>query len=191
METMLRAPVPPTQRKLKRVEFEYLAKIGAFDRERVELIFGVVMHMSPIDSTHNESVRRITRHLTLALHARATVTCQGSFAASDESEPQPDISICPLADYWDANPERAHLVIEVAKSSLQLDRTTKATLYATAAVDEYWIVDLEAGVVEVYRDAVNGRWRSLVTLGRGATLQMLAFPDVTIAVADIVPPLSP
>jgi Uma2 family endonuclease len=191
MEAMSHEPAPLIQRRLKRVEYDHLAASGAFAQERVELIHGLVLQMSPIDSTHNESVDRIDELLKAAVAGRARVRCQGAFAATDDSEPEPDIYVCPLGDYWRAHPDRAYLVIEVANSSLPYDRTTKASLYATAAVDEYWIVDLEAGVVEVYRDAVNGRWRSLVTLGRGATLQMLAFPDVTIAVADIVPPSSP
>jgi Uma2 family endonuclease len=122
------------------------------------------------------------------LEGRARVRCQGAFAATDDSEPQPDIYVFPLGDYWRANPDRAYLVIEVARTSLEYDRDTKSALYGVSQVDEYWIVNHVEGVIEVYRDRHNGRWRTMTTHQRGDTIAMLAFPDVQIDVSDVLPP---
>jgi Uma2 family endonuclease len=68
------------------------------------------------------------------------------------------------------------------------DKGPKALLYGLADVDEYWIVNHVDAVVEVYRDRHAGEWRHKSTHQRGETIAMLAFPDVAIAVAEILPP---
>lgn len=176
-------------RPLRRTEYEQLAAAGAFEDERVELLFGQLVVMSPTDPTHDTSVMVLNRLLVRALGERAWVRPQCSFAASDESEPLPDLVVCADASYWREHPTRAQLVVEVARSSLRKDRKVKAPLYAGASVDEYWIVDLEGGCLLVLRDSDGeGDWRSRQTLHRGETVSPLAFPDVVIAVADILPP---
>lgn len=191
MEAMSGESVPITNqplRKLKRVEYEKLVAQGVFERERVELTFGMVVAMSPIDPSHSRSTTRIARSLTIALQDRAEVLCQQPLAATDDSEPEPDIYVTPLGDYWHEHPSRAYLVVEVASSSLRYDRSEKALLYSISEVDEYWIVDLVNGLVEVRRERDRGTWRSIATYRRGDTVHMLAFPDVGIAVSEILPP---
>jgi Uma2 family endonuclease len=175
-------------RPLKRVEYEKLAAEGFFKDERVELVFGVVVAMTPIDPAHGESVDRLDDMLRRQLAGRARVRCQGAFAATEDSEPQPDIYVFPNGDYWDAQPDRAYLVIEVARSSLDYDRDTKSLLYGVSQVDEYWIVNHAEDVIEVYRDRHDGRWRTMTTHRRGETIAMVGFPDVQIAVTDVLPP---
>lgn len=176
-------------RPLKRVEYEKLAADGCFLNERVELLFGMVVEMSPIDPAHRESVRRIDAILQRMLGDRAHVTCQGPFAATDDSEPEPDIYVSPVGDYWRAHPSRALLVVEVARSSLRQDRGPKALLYSISEVDEYWIVNHVDACVEVYRGRqLDGSWTSCTTHGRSETIAMLAFPDVALAIAEILPP---
>jgi Uma2 family endonuclease len=175
-------------RPMKRVEFEKLAADGYFERERVELLFGAVVPMPPPNPEHDESTSLVFERLLDRLRTRARVRVQCGFAASDVSEPLPDVVVCPLQDYWREHPAKAFLIIEIARSSLRLDRGPKATLYGLAEVDEYWIVNHIEGVVEVYRDRQNGVWRSKQTYGRGSTIAMLAFPDVTVEVTAILPP---
>lgn len=184
-ETILRTE---SYRPLKRVEYERLAAEGFFDDERVELLFGVVVPMSPIDPAHSESTTRIAEALRLGLATRARVREQNPLAASDISEPEPDVAVVPYADYWNEHPAKAFLIVEVARSSLRKDKGPKATLYGLAEVDEYWIVNHVESVVEVYRDRHNGEWRQRTTHQRGETIAMLAFPDVQIAVSEILPP---
>ncbi len=185
-EVILRTePVRP----LKRVEYERLAAEGFFEDEQVELLFGMVVPMTPVDPAHPESVYRVRRALERQLGERAYVRDQSPYAASDISEPQPDIAVVPAIEYWREHPTRAFLVVEVARSSLRRDKGPKALLYGLAEVDEYWIVNHVDGVVEVYRDRHNGEWRQRTTHQRGDTIAMSAFPDVTIAVAEILPPV--
>lgn len=176
-------------RRYTRAEYDDLVAKGAFLDERVELVFGVVVQMSPIGPSHRESTRRLHELLQAALRGRASIYCQAPIAATSDSEPEPDVYITPLGSYWHVHPSRAHLVIEVANSSLEYDRTEKAQLYGIAEVDEYWIVDLVHELVEVRRDRDAGVWRTITTCRRGETLKMLAFPDVTIAVSQILPPV--
>ena len=176
-------------RPLKRVEYEHLATEGYFDDERVELLFGVVVAMAPIDPSHAESTDEVRTALARALGDRARVMGQRPFAASEISEPEPDVFVVPVGPYWKAHPERAYLVIEVARSSLRDDRVVKALLYGSSSVDEYWIVAVDEGFVEVYREPLSGGWQTKLTYQRGEVLSMSAFPDVKIAVSDLLPPI--
>lgn len=180
---------PERIRPLRRVEYDKLVALGAFDDERVELLHGQLVAMSPTDPSHDTSIAELARRLYVTLGERAIVRVQSSFAASDDSEPLPDLIVAPTGNYWRDHPARALLVIEVARSSLRKDRGVKARLYGTVDVDEYWIVDVVRGSVDVCRDPDGeGGWRSRRTAGRGEVIEIAAFPDVVIAVDDIVPP---
>lgn len=189
---MVMPQVPPIEhqpiRRMKRAEYDLLVKQGVFGNERVELIFGQVVAMSPIDPAHREAVAAIHEKLLFALTGRARVYSHAPLAATDDSEPETDTYVTPLGDYWDDHPSRAYLVVEVARSSLEYDRGEKAFLYGISQVDEYWIVDQVHGLVEVRRDRQDGTWRTITTHRRGESISPLAFPDVAIAVADILPP---
>jgi len=176
-------------RRYSRAEYDDLVAKGTFQDERVELVFGQLVQMSPVDPRHAESTGILHEKLLLALMNRAKVRCQSPIAATDDSEPEPDVYVTPLGDHWSAHATRAYLVVEVANSSLAYDRNEKALLYGISDVEEYWIVDLVNGLVEVRRDRDAGVWRSITTLRRGDTLRMLAFPDVEIAVSEILPPV--
>ena len=175
-------------RGIKRSEYDALVRLGVFGRERVELMFGTVVQMSPIDPAHCEAVAVLDELLQRALAGRARVRCQASFAATEDSEPEPDIYVTPIGNYWKEHPSRAHLVIEVSRSSLAYDRNEKVFLYGISEVDEYWIVDQVNDLLEVRRDRREGRWSSVQTFRRGESVALLAFPDVSIAVSDLLPP---
>jgi len=177
---------PEQFRPLRRVEYEQLVALGTFDGERIELIDGALRHMSPIGPPHAATVELLTELLVLALVGRARVRVQTSFAASELSEPEPDFCIVPRDDHHLAHPSAAHLIIEVADSSLGYDREEKALLYAACNVPEYWIVNLRERVVEVYREPAADGYRQLTTVPKGARLQLLAFPSVELAVDDFL-----
>ncbi|MCW5807835.1 MAG: Uma2 family endonuclease [Deltaproteobacteria bacterium] len=177
------------ERLLRRADYERLAAEGAFTHQRVELLFGRVVAMTPINAPHRWSVYSVHEQIRRAVGRRAHVLCQTSFAASEISEPEPDICVIPTGpDYWREDPTRALLVVEVADSSLPRDRGIKRELYALADVDEYWIVDLAHGCIEVYRDRLAGRWETVSVHHRGDAVAMFALPDVAIFVDDVVPP---
>jgi Uma2 family endonuclease len=173
-------------RPLRRVEYDRLVALGTFDGERIELIRGALRRMSPIGPPHTSTVDRLTRLLVLALADFAWVRVQGSFAADDLSEPEPDFCIFPLGDYDTAHPSEAHLIVEVSDSSLDYDRGEKAQLYAACGVPEYWVVNLVERVVEVHREPATDGYRQITTVPKGARLRLLAFPDVELAVDDFV-----
>jgi Uma2 family endonuclease len=182
-------PVPLDRlRPLKRVEYERLAELGAFRDEKVELVYGRIIRMSPIGGPHRYGVSRLNELLVRALEGRARVEIQMSFAASDDSEPEPDVAVVPLGDYLEAPPSVAFLLIEVAQSSLADDRGWKATLYAACGVPEYWIVNLVDDVIEVYREPGAEGYARVTRHGREEELRVPGFEDVVVHVCEVLPP---
>ncbi|HSN27661.1 MAG TPA: Uma2 family endonuclease [Kofleriaceae bacterium] len=175
-------------RRMKRVEYEQLVKDGFFGDERVELLFGVVVEMVPPSPQHEESLYRVRRYLERQLGERALVRNAAPFAASDDSEPQPDVFVHAPGEYWHAHPERALLVVEISRSSLAIDRRVKSVLYANGSADEYWIVSHDDDFVEVYRRPNGDSWGSITRHGRGESIAPLAFPDVLVPIDEILPP---
>jgi Uma2 family endonuclease len=123
-----------------------------------------------------------------ATTGRAEIGIQLPFAASDDSEPEPDVYLVPPGDYLDDHPHQAFLIIEVADSSLRFDLRVKAELYARSQVTEYWVVDLAAGVVRVHRDPAGGLYGTVTSVARDGAITLAAFADVTVRVDDLLPP---
>jgi Uma2 family endonuclease len=177
---------PERVRPLKRVEFERLAEAGLFDDERIELLGGVIVEMSPQDPRHSATIERLSGELQRAVGARASVRVQLPFAASEDSLPEPDIAVVPRLDYDDAHPDRAFLLAEVASSSLRKDRSLKADLYARAAVPDYWVVNLAERHVEVHTLPRAGVYTAVKIARPGDLLRPSAFDGVSIAVSDFL-----
>ena len=165
-----------------------MAELGFFQGERVELIHGTVVRMSPIGPSHSDPVDLLTEMFVLALAGRARVRIQQPLLADDDSEPEPDVALVPLGSRAKEHPREAYLVVEVADSSLAYDRETKAPLYAASGVRELWIVDVRARTVEVHSDPSHGRYTSVTSHGVEATLRPEAFPEVAVEVARVFPP---
>jgi Uma2 family endonuclease len=158
--------------------------------ERVELIRGEIMQMSPPGRRHRAFVNNLNELLVTRLAGQAIVSVQNPVALTDDTEPQPDLHLLrrrPVS-YKDreAWPEDTLLVIEVADSSLRYDRTTKLGIYAEAAIPEYWVVDCTAEAIEVYRSPEGSRYREVSRIaGADATITLHVLPDVTLRLADI------
>ncbi len=172
-------------------DYYRMAEAGVLgEDDRVELIEGEIVEMSPSGSRHAGCVNWLAHHFIRALQDRAVVAVQNPIRVSDISEPQPDLVLArPRQDSYRSahpRPEDVLLVIEAGDSSLPVDRTVKAPLYAVAAISEFWIVDLEDGALEVFRDPSPSGYRSVQRFARGDTVHPLAFPDLQIAVEDIV-----
>jgi Uma2 family endonuclease len=161
--------------------------LGLFEDERVELLYGVLVSMSPQGPAHNEVIDRLTECLVPALLGRARVRIQGAFAASEDSQPELDVAVFPRDNYREAHPTHALLVIEVSELSSDKDRGIKKELYAAAGVPEYWIVNLAERVVEIYARPENGFYADAHIKGPQGILSPLAFPDVSLRVADLLP----
>jgi Uma2 family endonuclease len=172
-------------------EYYKMGEAGVFAHDvRVELIDGVIYDMPPIGPEHAGSVDALGDGLRDALGRSVIVRRQNPLHAGDRSEPQPDLMIVRYRkDYYRAEhptPDDVLLIIEVADSSLAFDRTTKGSAYARAALREYWILDLVHHELIVHRVPRDGQYQRIERLTRGDSITPIAFPDVTIAVADLL-----
>jgi Uma2 family endonuclease len=177
---------PERVRPLKRAEYERLVAEGAFDDERVELLGGVIVEMSPRDPRHDFAIERLTALLFELGRGRASVRPQLSFVASDDSVPEPDLALVPIADYSAAHPTTALLVIEVSNASLRKDRSIKAEIYARAGVPEYWVVDLTGRCVEVRTEPQDGVYTKLMTARPGEWLSVGSLGGGALEVSDFL-----
>ncbi len=162
-----------------------MGELQFFEGERVELIHGTVVRMSPVGPSHSSVVGRLNEILLPALLGRATVRIQQPWIAYDDSEPEPDIAVVPLGRYNERHPDTALLVVEVGETSLAYDRETKGPLYAASGVAEYWIVDLPGRAVEVYRNPEGGRYAHVRRVVAGESVGPCAFSDLAFAVNDL------
>lgn len=175
-------------RPLKRSEYDKLVELDAFQDERVELLYGRIVEMSPQKGPHATAIRRTAKLLARALGDRAEVQVQLPLAASDESEPEPDIAVIDGVDHVEDHPTSAHLVVEIADSSRKKDLIIKAPVYAAMNVPEYWVLDVEREELIVHRDPAQDGYRQVATFARGDRIAMLAFTDVVLRVDDMLPP---
>lgn len=179
-----------------KTQYAVAAAAGAFDGTRVELINGEIIAMSPMTSRHAAVISLIVDTLKAAFGAGYYIPAQTPLDLGDLSEPEPDVAVYTghARDYLDHIPSHALLVVEVAETSLRYDRSVKATLYASAGIAEYWIVNLKDHTLEVYRDPTEYAtdspsygYKLTMRLLAADTVSPLAFPTAAIQVADLLP----
>lgn len=159
--------------------------------DRVELLDGLIVAMPPPTPLHDSGVQRGFYTLLRGLGFDVTIRGQSAFLVGSDSALLPDLAVVPSSpdDYASRHPTRAHLIVEVALSSLPQDRLTKSAIYARAGVPCYWIVNLRDHCVEVYRDV--DRWKAeyrSVTRAVGDDLLTIdEFPGVTFRAGDFLP----
>lgn len=160
--------------------------------DRVELLEGLIVSMAAQSAPHAATVYRVERALLRKLGLETVIRVQMTFLAGEKSVPEPDVAVVPgrSEDYERKHPSRAHLIVEVAESSLIQDRLTKSAIYARAGVECYWIVNLRDRCVETYRQP--HRWKGEFETAARATgndlLVIDAFPDVAFAANELLPP---
>jgi Uma2 family endonuclease len=186
-----RSAVAPTIRRFTRDEYYRMAEAGLFRDERVELLDGEIITMSPQNTVHASTVYRLVHILERLIGTTTCVRGQLPIVLHDRSEPEPDVSVCAPDphDYSHAHPraDQVRLVIEVADSSLTYDRTRKAQAYAASGIPEYWIVNLIDRQVEVLTDPDPGAQRYRQQRD-AATGDVLPLPGgSTVVIADILP----
>jgi Uma2 family endonuclease len=191
-------PTPPVPtRRLRRLEYECLVDRGLFEPEdRIELIDGLLVVREPQSAPHMVAVQLAHRTLQRALGPGWNVRHPGPVALDDESEPEPDLVVVPgdPRDYVAGHPARPSLVVEVSLTRLAFDREYKASLYARAAIVDYWIVNLVDRRLEVRRrpmtsDAAPYGWtyETLTVLEAADSVTPLAAPLASILVGDLLP----
>jgi Uma2 family endonuclease len=137
-------------------DYHRMAEAGVFEEQRVELLYGKIVDMSPIKSNHAGSVNQLIRHFSMYLPKDDFLfTAQNPIHLDDYSEPEPDLSVLKYrADLYARShprPDEVVLLVEVADTSLDKDRDIKLPLYASHAIPEVWIVNLKDTQIERYR----------------------------------------
>lgn len=188
------APAIQTKR-WTRQEYDRMAEAGVFDPgERVQLLEGEIIAMTPQNSPHAVAIGKTERALERLYGPNVWVRVQMPMLIDPDSEPEPDLAVVPGQPdaYLKEHPRTALLVVEVADTTLALDRDRKARIYARAGIPEYWIVNLTERCLEVYRDPMTppgqpASYRAARTLGPSETIAPLAAPSTSVAVADLLP----
>lgn len=191
---MMSSPTIQTKR-WTRQEYDRMAEAGIFNPdERVELLDGEILVMTPQNSPHSVAIGLVHEALQRAFGPGYWVRVQMPLIVDPDSEPEPDVAVVPglPRDYVKAHPNTALLVVEVADTTLDKDHERKAPIYARAGIPEYWIVNLVDRRLEVYRDPIAppgqpARYRSSRTVTHTETISTLSTAQTSIAVADLLP----
>jgi Uma2 family endonuclease len=194
--TTLISLVEPTRRLWTRDEYYRMGELGWFRGQRVELIDGEIMVLSPQGPSHATSTDRVRRILEHTFGEGVWVRMQLPVDFGSYSEPEPDISVVTgsLEDYTSAHPTTALLIVEVSDSTLSYDRNHKANLYAHAGIADYWIINLVDGQLEVRRHPVPNAskrygfdYNEVTILHNADIVVPLCHPQVRIPVGDLLP----
>lgn len=188
------APAIQTKR-WTRQEYDRMAEAGIFSPDdRVQLIDGDIVTMTPQHSPHSAAIGLADAALRQAFGSAYWIRIQLPLIVDPDSEPEPDLAVVSGAprDYVKEHPRSALLVVEVADTTLSLDRDRKARIYARAGIPEYWIVNLVERCVELYRDPMSSadqpaRYHASQRLTATDKITPLARPDASVSVADLLP----
>lgn len=180
-----------TRHRFTADEYQAMGEAGILgEDDRVELVDGEVLAMSPPGPQHTGAVNRLTHLLVHLVGDSAVVQVQSPVRVDTYSEPQPDLTLLrPRADYYEsvvATPSDVLLVIEVAQASLAFDRTVKAALYAGRGLPEYWIVDVNARAVIRHTDPRDGRYTTIDIAPPRERFAPRLLPACTVTTADLL-----
>jgi Uma2 family endonuclease len=181
-----------TTRKLFTVDDYYrMLEAGILQpQDRVELIDGAVIQMSPIGSRHAACVNRANRLFTTTFGPRVVVSVQNPLRLNNYTEPEPDIVLLkPRSDDYASKTPAAgdvFLVVEVADTTLSYDRDVKLPRYAAAGIPEVWIEDLARNSLLVYRDPSGSNYGTSLVLRSGDSVTIAALLDVTFEIEQLL-----
>jgi Uma2 family endonuclease len=183
-----------------KAEYYRMGELGFFRGQRVELLEGRIVVLSPQNAPHWIATDRVREVLQGFFGTGFSVRMQGPLDLGQTWEPEPDVCVVPgrREDYEQSHPTGAVLIVEVSDSTLSYDRRRKGSLYARAGIADCWIVNLVARQLEVYRSPIPAprrryghRYSSRDDLLPPATVRPLALPKAVIAVADLLPAAAP
>ena len=173
-------------------DLEAMVRVGILgEDDRVELLDGVLVEMSPRSPGHAEAIRQLTMRLApVAAAAGLAVSPQCPLnVVSPISQPEPDLAVV-AAGGWTTQAAGALLVIEISLTSRAVDLGRKAAIYAAAGIPEYWVLDLTGRRLVVHRDPADGGYATIDVAGDDDTVTAARLP-LTVAVAEILPPRAP
>jgi Uma2 family endonuclease len=172
-------------------EYYRMADAGILTADdRVELIDGEIIEMSPTGNRHNACVNRANTFFSEAFGRSVIVSNQSPLRLSNYTEPVPDVIVLKtVADFYasrECKPEDVLFLVEVSDTTLRYDKNIKLPRYAAAGVAEVWIEDLQGDVLLVYRYPVKKAFKTSLVLHRGDSISPLAFPQVTFKIDDLL-----
>ena len=182
----------PLPRKMFTVgEYNTMIEAGVFkEDDRMELITGDIVQMSPIGNKHVACVNRLSNKLMAQLGESVIVSTQNPICADEYSEPQPDVVLLkPRDDFYEDELPSARdvlLIIEVADTTVLYDRNVKLPLYARAEIPVALLVNLPRASIEVHTGPKNGKYRKVRYLKRGEVLRVKGLPKLSLKVEDII-----
>lgn len=169
-------------------EYHRLVETGILDDKRVELLEGIIVDMAPEGMPHAVYCSESIKYLRTLLGDRAEVREAHPITLPNNSEPEPDIAIvrAPIRQYLTHHPYPADIfwLIEYADSTLRKDLNEKKRVYASAGIQEYWVVNLQASELVVFRDLEIDTYRAETILTTG-NISPLSFPDIQIDVSKL------
>ena len=188
------APAPPRPTVWTVPRFHDVREAGHWDGRRAILIRGTVWELGPMNPPHATAVTLAIEALRTAFGTGFHSRVQLPLVLSLDTDPFPDVAIVNGAarDYLTSHPTTAALVLEVADSSLDLDTTVKAELYATAGIADYWVLDLEGRRLLVFRDPTplspgGVAYRTHLVYLPADSVAPLAAPNSLVRVGDLLP----
>jgi len=172
-------------------EYYRMVEVGLLSEDdRVELIEGEIIEMSPIGSSHGGTVNRSSTFLRRKLDDIVIVSVQNPIRLDDFSQPQPDLALLkPRKDFYSKTHPTAEdvlVVIEVSDSSLGYDRDVKVPLYARAGIPEAWLVVPAKEIIEIHSQPKSGKYQKTQRLKRGKTLTSPTIPSFSCKVEDLL-----
>jgi Uma2 family endonuclease len=172
-------------------EYKQMGRAGIFQEDdRVELIDGEIVEMTPIGSQHAGCVNGTANLFARRAGDRAVVSVQNPIQLGAYSEPQPDVAILkPRRDFYRQSlpePQDVLLVVEVSDASTAYDQKTKTPLYARAGIPEVWRVDLQSDLIEVYRGPSPDGYREMREVRRGERLVPSLLSDIELTAEEIL-----
>ena len=185
----------PKSRRWTRDEYYQMGDQGLFQDQRVQLIEGEIVVMSPQNNPHVVAIALTQEALRNIFDEGFWVRSQAPLSVSDISEPEPDLSVVSGTprDYTD-HPTTALLIVEVSHTTLTFDRNDKSSLYAKAGIADYWIVNLIDRQLEVYRNPNPDEnqpygfgYSEKTILKADDSITSLAAPKMPIQVAELLP----
>ncbi|MGB9180675.1 MAG: Uma2 family endonuclease [Pyrinomonadaceae bacterium] len=172
-------------------EYYRMAEAGILtEDDRVELIEGEIIEMSPIGSRHAACVNRLNSLFNSQAAQSSIVSIQKPIRLDEYNEPEPDVALLKQRKdfYSEGHPAPADvlLVVQVADTSIDLDRRLKVPLYARSEISEVWLVDLTKEVIEVYAQPVNGAYQISRKAGRSESITSQTVLELTLSVDAIL-----
>jgi Uma2 family endonuclease len=180
-----------TRRRFTVHDYHRMAEAGILhEDDRVELIEGEIVEMTPIGGRHARCVAELTWLLSRRLNDELRLGVQSPVRMGEYGEPQPDVAVLRMSERYRAGelpePEDVLLLIEVSDTTLSYDRDVKLPLYAGAGIPEVFVVDLAGEAIERHNEPSGTGYRRMERARRGETLRSEALPALVLPVAAVL-----